>query len=164
MTLKRFDRKYWPSLVLTLMCLTVSFLGRDVRDSMAVSYDSWHNVLLYHFAHANIFHLICNLMALWPFAPRIRTVIVAYACSSFSALLLAFTVPGYGPVCGLSAMLFACFARRYATWQKPTWQILLVNLPFLFIPQVDALLHLLSFYTSYLIWKAAATYSGKQPS
>ena len=33
-----------------------------------------------------------------------------------------------------------------------------------YVPQVDALLHLLSFYTSYLIWKAAATYSGKQPS
>lgn len=155
---------YWPSIVLTAAAVTVWIIGKPVAHALAVSSAAaWYIVLLYHFAHANIFHLICNLMGLWPFRPRWITVMVAYVCSSLSALLLMAFYPGYGPVCGMSALLFAAFARRYASWKKPVWKIILFNVPFIFIPQVDGLLHLLSFFTSYAVWKVVLTCREKRP-
>ena len=160
MTLRKFERADIPALVLTCAAAFVCGMGRDVSASLAVSSASaWYCVLLYHFAHAGIFHLACNLIALVPFRPRWKTVAVGYICASLAALLLKTLIPGYGPVCGMSALIFALFARRYAAWKQPVWKIILLNVPFLFIPQVDGLLHLLSFFLSYIVWKAAATYS-----
>ena len=157
-------KEYWPSAILTIICVTIWLMGKKTAESMAVSSIAvWQCIFLYHFAHANIFHLICNLMALWPFRPRPMTVLVAFLCSSASALILMAYYPGYGPVCGLSAMLFACFARRYATWKLPIWKIVLLNVAFIFIPRVDGLLHLLSFFLSYAVWKVVWTYAKKQP-
>ena len=163
MTLRRFEREDIPALMLTLVASFVMGEGKETAANLAVSSSSaFHCVLLYHFAHANIFHLICNIIALIPFRPRWTTIAVGYLCATLSALVLSIIIPGYGPVCGMSALIFALFARRYAAWKLPVWRIILFNVPFLFIPQVDGLLHLLSFFSSYLIWKAVVTYSAKR--
>lgn len=146
------DKKDLPSLLLTVISVAVWCMGKPTAESMAVSAAAPLCCLTYHFAHANIFHLLCNMLGLWPFHPRWLTVAVGYLCSTLAALLLALIYPGYGPVCGLSALIFACFARRYAVWHFPIWKIVLFNVPFIFIPRVDGLLHLLSFFISYLVW------------
>lgn len=164
MILKKSDNNYYPSLLLTVIAVTVYWSLKDDAAQLTVFAGcSLQQALLYHFAHVNIFHLAANIMALWTFHPRWMTVTVAYVVSTITALLLSL-IPGYGPVCGLSAFLFACFARRYATWHTPVWNIILVNAVFFFIPGIDAAIHLLSFFISYFVWKAVATYRERQHS
>lgn len=163
MTLKNWDKQYTTSLLLTAACIAVCCVSKDTRLAMAVTSGCGFTCCLtYHFAHANIFHLICNLMGLWPFKPRLSTALVGYVCATLSAWVLSLIIPGYGPVCGLSALLFAAFARRYALWHIPIWKIVAVNVPFIFIPRVDGLLHLAAFFTSYLVWKAVESYRNRQ--
>lgn len=164
MTLKNWDKQYTTSLLLTIACLALFLMtDRDARISMSVTAAcSLRCCLIYHFAHANIFHLLGNLVCLWPFKPRLSTALIGYACATLSAWLLSVIVPGYGPVCGLSALLFASFARRYALWHLPIWKVIAFNVPFIFIPRVDGLLHLTAFFTSYLLWKAVESYRNRQ--
>lgn len=157
-TSRRVDRAYIPAAVISMLCIGLAFTGKDVSQRMAISADAaWWTALTYHFFHANIFHLACNVFVLIPFKPRWMTLLVAYLSATLAAMMLA-QIPGYGPTCGLSAVIFASFARRYASWSLKCWRIILVNIPFLLIPQVDGAVHLLSFFLSYFIWKAVLKY------
>lgn len=106
--------------------------------------------LFYHFDHANIFHLALNLWALYQFKPRWKTVVVAYAVSSLAALLPFSSVAM--PTCGLSGMLMAAYARKYAEFRLPIWKPISANMVFALFPMFNWKIHLVSFLISYLVW------------
>lgn len=135
-----------PSLLLTSVSVVMLFL-EPVGFSRA---DLFPSCLVYHFFHANIWHLACNLIALFAFRPRWKTLGVAYLASTLAAL-----VPGVAMsemTCGMSAILYASFARRYASWKKNPLPLLVSNLVFIFVPCVNWMVHLVSFLIAYSVW------------
>ena len=151
--LKECIAPYVSSLVLAVPAVVVFFIGKDFRLSLAFGYGAaWYTFFLYHFSHANLFHLAANMVALFEFKPRWNTVLVGYICSTLSAFLLGL-MPMDIMTCGMSGLIMACIARKYASWKWKIWKILVINLVLAFIPNFDWRIHLLSFFMSYAIWK-----------
>jgi hypothetical protein len=145
---------YIPALIILALCLPpllAPSLRAFIPSSTPASHPSTINPLLYHFTHASILHLITNAAALLYFRPRWATAAVAYATASLAALCpithLAL------PTCGLSGLISAAFARRYAAHRLPPWQFILPNLLFAFFPNFNYRIHILSFILAYIIWK-----------
>ena len=156
-------RPILPTICLTVITCAVWFCqtvtGGDIftyhTDSTLSDY------LLYHFSHANIFHLLGNLLALWLFRPRLSTVLIAYPIATLAALLdtLLLSIINYKlyiisplPTCGLSALLFASFARYYVAWHKPIYPILIPIIITAFLPYINWHIHLLSFLLAYPVF------------
>lgn len=138
--------KYVPSILIATACVIGFFL-----PSHAFTADTAvEEAFLYHFSHANIFHLLVNLYCLFQFYPRWKTCFVAFIVSSASALLpiAALDIP----TCGLSAFIFACYARKFVSWHLPLWKPLLVQVLVAFMPLVNWRIHLISFILSYIVW------------
>lgn len=108
--------------------------------------------LFYSFSHANIFHLSANLYALYLFKPRFSTCVAAYF-SAVTASLLPFSCMAE-PTCGLSAFVFAAYARKYCLWRLPLHRIFIINLVFAILPHFNWKIHLISFIVSYSYWYA----------
>ena len=141
-----------PSFALAVPAVVVFAIGKDFRLSLAFGYGTaWYTFLLYHFSHANLFHLAANMVALFEFAPRWQTVFVGYICSTLSAFLLGL-LPMDITTCGMSGLIMACIARKYVSWHWKIWKIVAVNIVLAFIPNFDWRIHLLSFFMSYSIW------------
>lgn len=137
--------RLWPSIALTALCLIGYWMNLTFGAEQP-----WWMCFFYHFDHANIFHLALNLWALYQFKPRWKTVIVAYAVSSLAALLPFSSVAM--PTCGLSGMLMAAYARKYAEFRLPIWKPIAVNMVFALFPMFNWKIHLVSFLISYLVW------------
>ena len=135
-----------PSMVLSMLCVLFLFLPKFTFGDSA-----WWSCLLYHFSHANIFHLVLNLWALFQFRPRWKTCLVAYMSASVAALLpfVSLSIP----TCGLSGLLMAAYARKYAESKLPIWKPIAANMAFVFIPTFNWKIHLVSFLLSYLVWR-----------
>lgn len=142
------------AVLLSLLSLPSLFVGDDTRLAMAACHSSpWWTFLTFHLVHANLWHYLANVMALLMFRPRWATITAGFVCSTLSVALLALLLPHAQPVGGLSALIFACFARQYASWKKSVWLIVVINLVFIVIPGVAWAAHLLSFFSSYLLWR-----------
>lgn len=139
------DRQLWPAIFITLGCL-VGFC----MDLTFGAGRPWWMCIVYHFDHANIFHLALNLWALYQFKPRWKTCVVAYATSSLAALIPFVSVSL--PTCGLSGLLMAAYARKYAEFRLPLWKPIAVNMVFALFPMFNWKIHLVSFLVSYLVW------------
>ena len=139
------DKRLWPSIVLTVCCVVGYFF--DLTFGVG---SPWWMCFLYHFDHANIFHLALNLWALYQFKPRWKTCAVAYAVSSVASLVPWVAVDM--PTCGLSGLLMAAYARRYAEFQMSVWKPLAVNMVFALFPMFNWKIHLVSFLISHLVW------------
>lgn len=146
-----------PTIILTFMSITAWFV-HAVFGLPIIAYhtdSSISDFLLFHFFHANIFHLLGNLLALWLFRPRISTLLVTYPIATLSAYLdslipsLQFSIFNFLPTCGLSAILFASFARYYVAWHKPVYPIFLITLITAFLPYINWHIHLIAFFLSY---------------
>lgn len=137
--------RLWPSIVLTMLCVVGYWFNLMFGESQP-----WWMCFFYHFDHANIFHLVLNLWALYQFKPRWKTVIVAYAVSSLSALLPFSSVAL--PTCGMSGLLMAAYARKYAEFRMPLWKPIAVNMLFALFPMFNWKIHLVSFLISYIAW------------
>ncbi len=120
--------------------------------------------LLYPFSHANIFHLLANILCLWLLRCQLHlpiTYATAVLCSflpSFSFYDIADTITtataaGQEPTCGFSGVLFAMVGiswgkiRRFKEMiRRNMWFLVLPA----FIPHVNALIHLYCILAGYL--------------
>lgn len=138
--------KYIPSLAIALPACLLMIAGPHGFTSSHV----FPQCLYYHFFHANIWHLLGNLLALFLFHPRWKTLGVAYASATLSAIIPGVAVAE--PTCGMSAILYACFARSYAANRRNPIPLLALNMAFVFIPAVNWRIHLAAFVISYVTW------------
>ena len=141
-----------PSLAITAACVWAWLAHKSFTFD---SESHFPDFLLYHFSHANILHLAANLMALLYFRPRLSTSLVAFVCATLSAVppFMAMDLP----TCGLSAFIFAAYARKYYFWNMPIRGLMLSIAITALIPFVNWKIHLLSFILSYLFWMAFDT-------
>ncbi len=143
-------RQYAPSLVVASVCLLFSAMGANFAFTGETGIG---NAMLYHFSHANIFHLAANLVALFMFRPRWVTCAYGYLASSVAAVL-PFAWVTDEATCGLSGFIFACWARRYWSFKIKPFYIFGVCLVSAFIPHVNWRIHLYSFILAFGIYAA----------
>jgi membrane associated rhomboid family serine protease len=135
-------------LVLLIPIITCHLAGTHVTYA---PHAPWWAFLTFHFFHTNIWHLLANTFALLTFKPRPLTLAVAYIIATAAALLDTFITAQ--PTCGLSAILCAAYARRYAAWQQPIWTPLALLTATALLPHVNAAIHILSFLFAYAFWR-----------
>ena len=139
------NKRLWPSVVITILCLVGYWF-----DLTFGSDAPWWHCMLYHFDHANVYHLVLNLWGLYAFKPRWKTCAVAYAVASLSALIPFCSVAL--PTCGLSGFLMAAYARGYVERQLPILKPLAINMAFVLFPMFNWKIHIVSFLMGYVSW------------
>lgn len=146
--------KFLPSVLVSILCIGSYFFSEVLTLGHGSSV--W-GILGFHFFHANIFHLLLNIVSLWIFHPRWTTVAVGYAVASLAAAVLVVMDVDMllsRPTIGLSAMLFACFSRKYVSWHLPVWKVLVANIILAFLPMFSWAIHLMAFFGGYAVWYA----------
>lgn len=141
---KQQVKKLLPTAALLAMCAAMP-------DSAFGPHEPWHGALLYHFTHANVFHLAGNFAVIARFQPRWASIPWAYLSASAAAIC-----PFAGlsaPTCGISAMVFAMLARRDALLGIWNWRLLLLNVLLGFVPCFNWKIHLISYLISFTIWQ-----------
>lgn len=136
-------KTYAPVALLLLLCIAVP-RHTLTRGDVAGAF-------LFHFSHANVWHLMANLYAIALFKPKWSNVPVAYLSATVAAL-----VPFTGmsmPTVGISGMAFAMIARRDAILGIWNWRLLGINLALALIPCYNWKIHLLSYLIAFIIWK-----------
>ena len=137
-------KKYAPSLLLLLLCAVLPRTMLSTPPSLS-------EALLFHFTHANVFHFAVNALFLVSFKPRWTTALAAFFIAS-AAAYLPFTGMS-APTCGISGICFAMIARRDVAWRVLNWNLLLLNIPTIFLPMFNWKLHLASYILSFILWK-----------
>lgn len=137
-------KKLLPTFFLLLLCIAVP-------KSAFGGGEPWYGALLFHFTHANIFHILGNFAVIARFKPRWTSLPWAYLSASAAAIC-----PFSGmsvPTCGISALVFALLARRDALLGIWNWRLLLVNFAFAIFPVFNWKIHLISYLISFTIWQ-----------
>ena len=104
-------------------------------------------MLLYHFFHGNIFHLLANGLSFYVIAPKTKTwqFVVAYAISCLVAL------PISQPMLGFSNIIYALIGIKTPSFDSYWWRnvgtiiFFAVTLLMLFMPNVSGISHIMSF-------------------
>ena len=106
--------------------------------------------LLYPFCHANIFHLLGNLLCLWMLRCNLNafvSIIIAVLCSFLPCFISE-------PTVGFSGVLFAMAGISWGHTGKLTMMIVRC-LPFVavtaFIPHVNFMIHTYCLFAGYLV-------------
>lgn len=119
--------------------------------------NDWQIAFAHHFFHANIFHLAANSLSFWILFRR-KTSISEAALAFLIASLSWFASPAH-PV-GISNFLFAYIGMLTPAITHPWWRarktitFFAINAAFVFIPQVSAVTHIVSFVLGSL-WAGA---------
>lgn len=142
-------KKLLPTITITAVCVTAQLTSHTFTF---YSQCGAAGHLLYHFSHANIFHLALNLLALFSFVPRTSTCMVAYIAATVASYLPFMGMDA--PTCGLSAFVFAAYARKYYFWRMPVWRLLAANVALALVPWFNWKIHISAFLLSYLMWMA----------
>lgn len=136
-----------PSVLTALACVIISL----TRKSFYFDTDSdISDHFLYSFTHANIFHLSLNLIALFQFKPRWKTLIIGYASCVVASFIPVASMDD--PTCGLSGLIMGCYARRYHSYKTNILWIVLSNLLMAFVPFVNWRIHIISFLIAYVTY------------
>ena len=101
----------------------------------------------YHFLHANVFHLAANMLAGYYAFKRctVSRVVTAYLIASLSFLCVADMVIGF------SNIVYAMIGLKTPAFSHPWWRhpgtitFLVVSLLMVFLPNVSAVTHIISF-------------------
>lgn len=105
---------------------------------------------VYHFFHANIFHLAANLLSVWLIFLKGRR----YPLSHFILAYIIATLSWYCsavPVVGVSNFIFALLGLRTPSLKDRWWRqssvvtFLAVTVGMAFVPNVSAVTHIVSF-------------------
>ncbi len=140
-------RAYIPSACIAMVAILLAF----TRSRIGFGPDSsLPEHMFYSFSHANIFHLLANLAALFQFKPRWKTCAVAYVAAVAASYLPMASLDV--PTCGLSGFIFACYARKYFSFRMNPLRLVLCNMAMVLVPCVNWKIHLLSFLIAFIIY------------
>lgn len=141
--MKLYIKPYMPALLLLALCACTpkAYFGPG---------QPWYGCLLYHFTHANIFHLLGNGLVIAKFKPRWVNLPVAYLSATMAATCPFSAVSA--PTCGISGMIFAMLARRDALLGIKPWRIIGINFLLAFIPAYNWKIHLMAYLISFACW------------
>ena len=106
--------------------------------------------MLYHFTHANVFHLLLNVMFLIRYKPLWRSTLFGWITASIAACIPICSVEL--PTCGLSGICFAMIARSNAYQKRISWIAVLSNIPMALVGVFNWRLHLMSYLISFISW------------
>lgn len=135
---------YWPTLLLAYFCIIMPKAYFTQEFNLCAS-------MLYHFTHANVFHLLANFSVLCMFRPKPLNALVGWFIATISTSVVQLSIGV--PTCGISAIIFAMLARRDAFYGTCNLTILLINSVFIFLPlQVNGKIHLACYLSAYGIW------------
>lgn len=118
-----------------------------------VGQDIYVRMVLHHFFHGNLFHLLANLLSLYFILPYLKRwqVGVGYAIASLSILATAV------PVIGFSNLIYAFIGLRSPSFKSYWWRhlgtivFLVVTLAMVFIPNISAVTHIICFSAGVMI-------------
>lgn len=133
-----------------LIIIIVLALVWLVADSNHLLECGLQSALLYPFFHANLFHLLANSLAVYSiFTPKrtdnLRVLLIGYA---ISVVVYPFS---FRPLIGISNMLYAIIGMRTPPFSSQWWHtspvrvFLCVTTVMVFVPQIAALTHVISF-------------------
>ena len=105
---------------------------------------------LYHFTHANAWHLALNALFILRFKPRWKSTLSGWLCASLAALCPSAACGE--PTCGMSGMCYAMAARSDVWHGSPNPWLLLSNIPLALTGHFNWKIHLLSYSISYALW------------
>lgn len=143
-------------IITTIMVVSFAFLpkygfvpfGREGFDLKCT--------LLFNFCHANIYHLLANILGLWLIKGKLHLP-MALTISLTASLLPEFIIPIYG----CSGTLFAIVGIKYGLYGnlnymlKKTWWVLLIPL---FIPNIAGLFHIYCILLGFMYGWCKGTY------
>lgn len=136
--------KYSLAKAVISMVLVVSYFAMPqfaFGDDCSGTATYWTEHLFYPLSHANIFHLLANILCLWMIPCGLHL-----GSSYFVAVVCSFLPCFLGePTCGFSGVLFAIVGMswgrvkqfREMLWKNKWWLVIPI-----FIPHVNALLHI----------------------
>lgn len=130
------------STILILCLIGIYFLPVSTTKVAASIHSPWWTHLMCHFFHANLFHLISNLWALWLIRPSLRFMAVAYLLS------IPATFVAFHPVVGISSVIYTLLAFQIIETRIPWKHLGLffgLNLATAFIPSIAFLVHMTAF-------------------
>lgn len=123
----------------------------------------WHH-LTFHFVHANIFHLLCNLFALFMFCRSGRFRPTDWLLGLAFATAFSFIIPTRTPLVGFSGVLMYCLGLnlpmvwRYKKARISMYLFIIISLISLFFNQATAIfLHTLCVAAGIIVTKAKET-------
>lgn len=147
------DMRYSTSFMIALLCIIFRYGSQTYAFSTS---SGLADHLLFHFCHANVFHMLVNLLTLFIFRPRISTSIVAYV---FATLVSYMPFVAHDiPTMGLSAFLFAAYARKFYFHSINPARLIILQIAFLPVPGVNWIIHIVSFSAAYLCWALLDAY------
>ena len=139
------NRIYIEKAVVSLLLAAVYFLVD--RDSVVAE---GTECLSYSFFHANIWHLLGNIVCIWAIKGRFRWVF------DYLIAVFVFSLPSLTdlPVCGFSCVIFAEIGRRFgrilAPWRmvKCVWPAFAIGI---FLPNIAVFPHLWALTGGFLV-------------
>lgn len=141
------DRTLAVKIGVTLL-LAACYLLPVPRQEFGASFGSpWHAHFLAQMFHANVFHLLANLYALWLIRTSPRELLVAYLLSVPATFVAA------APTVGFSSVLYALMGMKVCRVRMSPveWAIfILANTATVFIPAISFGVHLAAFVLGFV--------------
>lgn len=111
-----------PRLLITIILILAFFhLHVGVNAESGV-----YERIFFAFSHVNIFHLLCNIIALWTIKGRLH--ILPAFIISFLSTYLPFLYVGYETTYGFSAVLFATVGIKWGIYFQSQFNIPIICL------------------------------------
>lgn len=120
--------------------LLIYLLPVSTPSVAASTASSWWTHLVYPFFHANIFHLLANIYALWFIRPTYPILLTAWAIAIASSWITPV------PVVGFSSIIYAIWGMNMLNASQKAWIIFsAINLITIFLPDMGWMVHFSAF-------------------